>query len=330
MNIIKLKDIKMPDSDPKSAFFNKYLKGKYAYWVQMRYIVPFGLEVVDDHLIGMKHEGYVACENDITKLLQREDGTWPKPYGSENIDLWESKEYMRYVDEVETDKINSTVEYRLKNKYSPDENITVDELKQFRTWLAKELLLMDQSEGGEQKYIHFTSTETHVLEYYAKNMYDDTIKILGEFGGQQVSFNELSQSSCGCGSSNLSSLYGSELVVCDPISIYRKNIYNKMVEMFSGSEFWERWSKEFILEIKKYVDNIINMNLPMHNSNLGEVFNDCGCIPTDNHQESFIGILKRLSTSLDYIYNDKTSGHRNYIATALKDWASQLYESMQW
>lgn len=330
MNIIKLKDVIMPDSEPKSEFFNKYLKGKYAYWVQMRYIVPIGLDQDGDNLVGMRHEGYVACEEDITKLLQREDGTWPRPYGSENIDLYANSSFMQYVDEVETDKINSTVEYRLKNKYSPDADITIDELKQFRAWLAKELLLMDQSETGEQKYRQFTSMETHVLEYYAKNMYNDTIKILSEFGGQQVSINNITTSSCGCNSSNLSGLYANELNVCDPISIYRNNIYNKMVEMFSNISFWERWSKEFILEIKKYIDNIINMNLPMYNSSLVNTFNDCGCISTDNKQDLFIGILKRMSMSLDYIYTDKTSGHRNYIASSLRDWASQLYESMQW
>lgn len=330
MNIIKLKDIIMPGSDQKSAFFNKYLKGKYAYWVQMRYIVPIGLERVDDHMIGMEHEGYVACEEDITKLLQREDGSWPKPYGSENIDLYSDPEFMKFIDEIETDRINSTVEYRLKNKYSPDEDITIDELKQFRTWLAKELLLMDQNELGVQKYQHFTPSETHVLEYYAKNMYDNTIKILGEFGGQQVSFNEITQNKCGCNSSNLSSLYINDINICDPISIYRKNIYNKMVEMFSNSIFWERWSKEFILEIKKYIDNIINMNFPLSNSHLGNSFVDCGCLSTNDSQDNFIGILKRLSTSLDYMYNDKTNGHKNYINTSLNDWSSQLYENMQW
>lgn len=330
MNIIKLKDIIMPDSNPKSAFFNKYLKGKYAYWIQMRYIVPFGLDRLGDAPVGMKHEGYVACEEDITKLLQREDGSWPKPYGSENIDLYSDSEFMKYVDDIETDKINSTVEYRLKNKYSSDEDITIDELKQFRTWLAKELLFMDQSEKGEQNYRHFNSTETHVLEYYAFNMYDDTIKILSEFGGQRVSIPNLTQNSCGCNSTNLSSLYIESTNVCDPISIYRENIYNRMVNMFSEVSFWSRWSKEFILEIKKYVDNIINMNFPLHHSTLSNSFNDCGCLAIDDPQDNFIGILKRLSVSLNYIYNDDLSGHKNYISSALNDWSSQLYENMSW
>ena len=32
MNIIKLKDVIMPNDIPQAEYFNKYLKGKYAYW----------------------------------------------------------------------------------------------------------------------------------------------------------------------------------------------------------------------------------------------------------------------------------------------------------
>ena len=78
MNIIKLKDVIMPDSMPQAEYFNKYLKGRYAYWVQMRYIVSF------DH---MRHEGYVACEEDITKLLQKEKKKYPKPYGATCLEI---------------------------------------------------------------------------------------------------------------------------------------------------------------------------------------------------------------------------------------------------
>lgn len=330
MNIIKLKDIIMPDDMPQASFFNTYLKGKYAYWVQMRYIVPFDLTMVDGVLIGMNHEGYVACEEDITKLLQREDGTWPKPYGSKNIDIYEDPNFLQYIDELETDRINSTVEFRLKNKYTPDDDITIDELKNFRTWLASELLLMDQTELGEQKNSYFTEPETHVLKYYASNMFDSTIKILTEFGQKRVEFNTLNNSSCGCSSTNLSSLYNTELNVCDPIMIYRKNLYEKMIQMFSEISFWDRWAPEFILTFKKYIDNIINTNLPLKNQPLMEAFNDCGCLSADKTQESFIGILKRLSISLEYIYKGNTAGHKNYITGALIDWSTELYESMQW
>lgn len=328
MNIIKLADKIMPNDLPQADLFNKYLRGKYAYWVQMRYIVPMGLHMENDQLIGMKHEGYVACEEDITKLLARPDGSYNKPYGSPNIDVYES--YMiDYIDSIETDRINSTKEFRLKNEYVPDNDITIDELKLFRTWLAKEIISLDTNELGQQKYLYFNELEYHVLQYYAQGMYDETIKILSDFGTNHVIYNEVTKS-CGCGSgTNLSSLYNSSLSICDPINIYRKNLYLKMVELFSKIEFWSQWPTEFILTFKGYIDNIIKLNLPLSNSEFIESFKDCTCMSKSN-QDILMEILKRLSQSLDYIAKGEISGHKNYIGDALKDWSSQLYENMQW
>ena len=319
MNIIKLKDEIMPESLPYSEYFNKHLKGKYAYWVQMRYIVSF------DH---MRHEGYVACEEDITKLLQREDGTWPKPYGAPALDVYDG-DVIKYVDSCETDRINNTIEFRLKNSYSPDDDITVDELKQFRTWLAGELLKMDQTELGEQKNSYFTFAETQVIKYYANNMYDDIVKTLNEFGQISTTL-YTTQSTCGCHSStDLSSLYTADMSSCSPLNIYKKNIYNKMVDMFSKYTFWIQWAPEFINEFKKYIDNIIRCNFTLSQSEWTTAFNDCGCV-SKSEQEKYIEILKRLSLSLGYIKDGQTSGHKNYINDALYDWSSLLYENMYW
>lgn len=319
MNIIKLKDVIMPDSMPQAEYFNKYLKGRYAYWVQMRYIVSF------DH---MRHEGYVACEEDITKLLQREDGKYPKPYGAPCMDVYAKDVYL-YVDSNETDKCNNTVEFRMKNKYVTDENITLNELKTFRTWLASEILKMDQTELGEQKKSFLTDTDTHVMEYYAHNMYDNTVKILSEFGSVNVNYYKLS-TDCGCsGSTDLNSLYSNTLTTCDPLSIYRRNIYNRMLELFSSIDFWTQWPLEFIGVFKRYIDNIISTNLPLSNSTYMNEYTDCVCAPKDNQTE-FVRILNRLSLSLGYIQNNEINGHKNYIKDALRDWASQLYENMYW
>ena len=40
MNIIKLRDIVLSNDYKIADFYNANLKGKYAYWVQMRYIFP--------------------------------------------------------------------------------------------------------------------------------------------------------------------------------------------------------------------------------------------------------------------------------------------------
>lgn len=320
MNIIKLKDQIMPDSMNHAEYFNKHLKGKYAYWVQMRYIVSF------DH---MRHEGYVACEEDISKLLQREDGSWPKPYGAPSIDVYE-KGIMNYVDPIETDRINNTIEFRLKNTYTPDDNITIDELKQFRTWLASELLKMDRTELGEQKKSLLNHIETHVLEYYAADMYDNTIKILSDFSNIKVVFTDINNTTCNCHhDSNISSLYNMELNSCDPISIYKQNIYNHMVDMFSNTSFWTQWSPEFIGEFKKYIDNIIKCNLSLSKSDWFNSFLDCNCQDT-NTQDKYIGILKNLSISLGYIKDGQISGHKNYINDSLSMWSKVLYENMKW
>lgn len=319
MNLIKLKDEIMPAEMPQAEYFNKYLKGKYAYWVQMRYIVSF------DH---MRHEGYVACEEDIKKLLQREDGTYPKPYGAPCLDVYDMS-ILPYVDSNETDRINSTVEYRLKNSYSPDDNITIDELKMFRTWLAKELLKMDQTELGEQKHSLFNNTETHILYYYATNMYDETVKILSTFGQTQISLGVLDTTSCGCHGSNLSSLYNTELNICDPLSIYKMNIYKMMVKMYSDVDFWTRWSPEFLNEFKKYIDNIIKCNFVLSQTGWQEEFIDCGC-QNKSEQDRYIDILKRLSISIGYIRDGQVVGHKNYINDSLYEWSSLLYEKMQW
>lgn len=333
MNIIKLKDIMMPDDLIKSSFYNNYLKGKYAYWVQMRYIVPMGLSFNETtkEMVGMKHEGYVACESNIKKLLRKEDGTLPTPFGSECFDIFEEEEIIPFIDQIETDIINSTSNFRLKNQFTTDSDITIEEVKKFRTWLASTLLSLDQTEKGEQRNQLFDDIQTHVLSYYSNSMYDKTIQILSGF--KPVPNLTVETSACGCThSNNLSSLYNENIHICDSVSEYRKNLYNVMVSMFSEIDFWnnEQMPKEFILEIKKYIDNIIKLNLPLKSSSSIEKYTDCGCVSNSNEQDQYIYILKRLSMSFGYIYNSDVIGHKNYISDALRDWATGLYEYMEW
>lgn len=314
MNIIKLKDIIKPNDE----LFNSYLKGKYAYWVHMRYIVPFDF---------MKHEGYVECELDIKQLLLKEDGTLPKPFGAPYIDVYK-EDMFPYIDMYETDRANSVIKYALLNGYTPDSNITIEELKKFRTWLATNLLLFDVNNDGEPLY---NENDIHVLKYYKGGMYDDVVKALSTFGGNNesnVTLEQLGQSTCGC-SSDLSSLYNLSVNVCDSMTIYRKNIYTHMVEMFSKIDFWSQFPSPFILEFKKYIDNIIKCNFKLTKSQYISEYADCGCINNDE-QADMIAILKRLSQSLQYIADNNTIGNKNYINDSLRDWSSRLYELMEW
>lgn len=320
MNIIKLKDMIMPDDMPWANLFNNHLKGKYAYWIQMRYIVSF------DH---MKHEGYVACEEDITKLIADENNALPKPYGAPSIDIYDSR-IIPYIDVLETDKINSIRELRLKNQYVADNDITIDEIKKFRTWLATQLLDLDKTEFGIVKNILYNELEQHVLEYYQNGMYDNTIKILSQFPENYLQFQTINKTNCGCShNSDLSSLYNDSINVCNPIELYKTNIYNEMIKMFSNLDFWTRYPAEFIYEFKKYIDNIIRLDLPLVQSSLTDSFIDCNCINNTN-QEQMKNILKRLSTTLEYIFTNNIISHKNYIIDALRDWSSQLYENMEW
>lgn len=320
MNVIKLKDIIMPGDTEEALYFNKHLKGKYAYWVQMRYIVSF------DH---MRHEGYVACEEDISKLLPDEvHGVFPMPYGAPSFDVYDEK-IIPYIDTVETDKINSVIPYRIKNKFTADSDITIDELKKFRTWLATELLKMDQNHIGLQRKLILTEKETLILNYYASGMHDEIVKILNTVGGKSINLTQTS-STCGCHyGTDISSLYNSSIEVCDPIKVYRENIYNGMVELFSNTNFWTQWAKEFIIEFKKYIDNIIKCNFTLSRAEWYQIFADCGCKDSDDQAE-MLGILKRLSLSLEYISTGNIAGNKNYITDALTDWSSILYEKMEW
>ena len=99
--------------------------------------------------------------------------------------------------------------------------------------------------------------------------------------------------------------------------------------MFSDVNFWLRLAPEFIGEFKIYIDNIIKLNLKLVKSSWSNAFADCGCTNT-SEQKNSMEILKRLSISLVYIKDDDIQGHKNYITTALLDWAKWLYEDMQW
>lgn len=303
MNIVKLKDIIKPQDD----FFNKYLKGKYAWWVHMRYIIPFE---------KMGIQGYIACEENIEDLFK-------PPFKTEYRDTYDMC-MVPYIDQDETNKANSAALFKMKNKYAPDYDITTEEVKQFRTWLATELLKFDQDNRGEQMHSMFDYKETIVLEYYQQHMFNDVIKQLIEF--QEVTnINPVTHSACACGATDINILYN--INDCDVITTYRHSIYSTMVSMFSEIDFWTQLPKEFIREFKKYIDNIIQMNLPLSYNQNFNAFADCTCQEFNNND---MDILKKLSNSLQYIIDDKISGHKNFIGDALHEWSSKLYESMQW
>jgi hypothetical protein len=102
-----------------------------------------------------------------------------------------------------------------------------------------------------------------------------------------------------------------------------------MVSTFSEVEFWNNYGEKFIGEFKKYIDNIIKMNLTLDKPSKTPLFVDCGCETTslDRFNKD---ILQRLSVTLDFIAKKELIGNMNYISEALRDWATHLYENMRW
>lgn len=314
MNIIKFKDQVKSGDD----LFNRFLKGKYAWLVGFRYAVPF--EVMDE-------KQYIACENDITNLKYLEKDPHTKPM---YWDIYKKNGVGAFIDPEATDSANTIIPFVRANSFSPDDDITMDELRKFRSWLAFNMLTFDQDSRGDQKNQFFDENFTHVLQYYAGGMYDDTVKWLHQFGKTtaNITIQGSNSSACGCGN-DVSSLYTDVVESCDPLFVYRKSIYNAMVEKFSDIAFWGDFPTIFLQEFKKYIDNILRSGLRLGKMDYVSVFNDCTCISEDVHGKG-LEILRSLSTALGYMIEDEVQGNRNFISQAFTDWATTLYEVMEW
>lgn len=308
MNIVKLKDVIMPDSFKMADFFNKELKGKYAYWIQMRYIFPL------DSL----------CYHDYIKYEQMDPMDFLKESTLPHIDLY-SEDYCMidfanmFIDLYETEEINDIYEYKAANEYSTDADIEISKIRMFRTWLASELLKFNNS----KKY----SVEVlHMLEYYKNGMYNEVLKYLEIFGGTTTNFYNVS-SSCDCCNTN-SNILSANISTCDSKKIYIDNIHKLMVKTFEEPAFWMSLNKNFIKTFKKYIDNIIKVGLTINFPKTQTKFVECNCNSIENNSNN--DILSKLSISLGYIIDEDTVGHINYIHNALYNWAEYLYDYMYW
>lgn len=300
--------------------FNKLLKGQYAYFVGMRYAVPFSEITTKD---------YIDCEQDIKVLLQSDKTYW---------DVLEG-DLRAYVDEEYTDRANSIAPFVRENKYTTGPEITLDDLRKFRSWLATELLT-------------FTGMHTDkfvkVLQYYKNGMYDDTVQVLSDIAGSQQ-LTDLANlgtqtSGCGCGCSgpvgrpglpgvHTQNRYTIDMSfgICDVLGTYRKYIYDQMVEQFGNLEYWNDMPTGFLAEFKTYIDGILGSNLPLRATRYKNLanFDDCACLRSTSELANR-PILEDLSRALQYILDEDITGHRAQISDAFTKWATVLYESMQW
>ena len=297
MNIIKFKDtVKVGDNN-----FNKHLKGKYAYWIDMRYAIPF--EFITDR-------EYIA--------LSRSCRWIDDPCKKEGEFYWDTERgYINTLIDIEaTEAVNSVAQYVAKNNFSTDETLTICDLKVFRTWLAKQLICLNTLDEDQ----------LHILNYYAGGMFDDTVKILSKIDPTLEIPASGSEGSCSVCSRTDYTL-SAQQTVCNPLGMYREYIYKKMVEMFSNLEFWTEQYSDFLWEFKHYIDNIIRVGWTIGDDMKG-TFDDCCCNNSKN--DYFQDIMKRLSQSLEYILNGDTCGHKLYMMKAFTDFASLCYEKMYW
>ena len=315
MNIVKLNDILLPESFEMSEFFNANLKGKYAYWVKMRYIFP---------LDSLNYNTYIKYEQlDEVHML----GADILPH----IDLY-SEEYCMidfvnvYIDICETERINSVCEYMVNNEYTTDADLDISKLRNFRSWLAEQLILLNTGINGHNLRM-YTPEQTHMLEYYKNDMYNDTVNILSIFGKETSSIAPSVISGCACNSVNNTTYSFNKDLGCDGLSIYRNNIHRLMVSTFENAEFWCSLNQDFIRLFKKYIDNIIKTGFVINNSE-SILYTTCDCATSENSGNE--KILRNLSVALEYILNDDVTGHKNFIHDALYNWAEYLYDYMSW
>jgi hypothetical protein len=294
MNLIKFKD----NIRPGDAYFNTYLKDQYAYWVRMRYVIPMSVISISD---------YVSLERDIDLLKTLDPIYW---------DLEDPGDMKAYIDEVETNKINDPKTYEHHNRYVCDPDITTDEVKKFRTWLAQQLL---QNRTNDWK-------EERVFKYYVGGMMDDTVRWFAESAAQLAGptgnlqpTNPITTTPCGCG--QVSTQNSNSLRVCDPLLIYRESIRNQMMALFSDLYFWLGLPLPLLKEIKIYLDHITRLGLQLRKTD--DRFIDC-CDKNSNKIN-----LEGVSKAFEYMILDEVNGNKNFIAGQLRTLAN-VYEWLYW
>ena len=342
MNIVKLKDIILKEpcglSPEKIELFNTKFKGRYVHCINWTYLVPLE-EMTNEAAIELSKELCIDLFSDL-KAMQKGITT------TTSIDKYPwfyLHELAEYVDENDTEKVNAIYKYIEYNSFTPDKELTLEQIKIFRTWLATVLFNLLSKEPDVEK------NTIAMLNYYMNDMNDSVIDTLASFqvdmpqvniytaGVQGVTginiLSTVKKSSCSCTQSSTAALLAqpSSVSVCDPIAIYRRALYTQMVDVFSDINFWMQREKELLLEIKRYIDAIIKLNLPLTASQYVSELYDCNCLTsTDSAQERLMSILKNLSTAFDYMANDKVTGNKNFIGDTLNQWATKLYEIMRW
>lgn len=316
MNIVKLKDIVMPSEYRMSRFFNENLKGKYAYWVKMRYIFPMN---------SLDYKTYIQYEQLDTVYMLGPDILPHIDLYSEECCMYDFAQ--EYIDHDATELANAVNDYHTANEYVADADIDITKLRKFRSWLANEILMFNTSVDGN--YLdNLSVNQIHMLEYYKGGMYNEVVKQLTVFGSDNA-FNIPASSTGCCSCNNVSGLYTlTNPYTCNALDIYTKNIHNLMVQTFEVADFWMQFNKDFIRVFKKYIDNVIKTGMVINIQDTPVIYTSCNC--SNNAMNATNELLQNLSTALQYMIDDVVKQHSNFIHDALYNWAEQLYDKMSW
>lgn len=326
-------------------YFNDNFRNKYTYVVNWQYLIPLTTptgtpwDYTDgtyiDYSLNPDQYPDGLSFNTLPKIpFKCFDTSWKSP-STETEKYW--------YDKTTTTKTirNEQIKYEYLNEFTPDDNITIDELKRFRKWLASILL-------ENEPLIQEWPTEDLLrimLTYYKQDMKDSTIEMLafmapymeqrelviGSNNQTRMGFLGISLGAgCGCSNNGLANYTGiAANAACDPIGMYRTAIYNYMVDTFSNLNYWTQ-QVEICIEMKKYIDGILKAGFPL-SSNIVDTITDCSCSSVDTDAEAtYRKMLENLSTSLQYIIDDEISGNKNFILTSFNNWAVYLYEHMYW
>lgn len=320
------------DIDEFCDYFNTYLRNKFAYAIHWEYILPMN-NPVDGKLYPV---GNPFSPDDEISYVNMELGI------ADPSSLFKFNDLAIWMDQVRTLDIlqNDNIKFNYLNEFTPDNDITIDELKVFRSWLAGILL------ANTSMIDNWVNSDMliNMLTYYKQNLEDTTTGILKEFSyymndtvlvagatqGNQINLATIgSHSGCGCfnslqGVGNIAGVSG-----CNPLQMYRNAIYNYMVETFSNVDYWTA-QVEICVEMKKYLEGILKVGLPL-GSMIIDQYADCGCGTLDsNSQLRYRRMIEALIQSITYIIEGKVVGNKNYIATSFANWATYLYENMYW
>jgi len=316
MNIVKIKE----------GFAKNYAQynDKYCYFINWHWIVPFDC-ITQEEYIEISQQNDINCLGREIPYIDyvSDNGNFSTDF---SIDFANREAIEAIIDKHITFEINSISKYIEFNKFSAtDNNLTFEQVRKFRTWLAEKLL----------NIVDFTNVENSILvkqmlNYYKDEKTDDVVKGL-YITTNNVYIQSTQYSSCGCNNPKNLDVLHSNIVMCNPIEEYRKSIYDIMVSTFSNIDFWTNREDELLIEINKYLDYIIKKNLPLYQSDYSSDLYDCDCLSNKNsQQERYIGILKNLYKSFEYIINKEVINHKNFIGQTLNDWSIYIYERMRW